>query len=134
MDWQALPGKELESEVTLLSQGALIKGDVHFDRMTRVHGRIEGKVHGLSGSVIVIGETGTVHGEIDGDEIIIDGFVHGDVVAKLKVTVSESGRLIGNVRAPKVEIRFGAHFEGKAVTAKPAKAPAPGREPREVRA
>jgi cytoskeletal protein CcmA (bactofilin family) len=118
MEWQALPGKELESEVTLLSQGSLIKGDVHFDRMTRVHGRIEGKVHGLEGSVIVIGETGTVHGQMDGDEILIDGFVHGDIVAKSKVTVSESGRLIGNVRAPKIEIRFGAHFEGKAITSR----------------
>ena len=53
-----------------------------------------------------------------GDEIIIDGFVHGDVNAKSKVTLSESGRLVGNVISPKFEIRFGAHFEGKATTAK----------------
>lgn len=128
---EALPGRALESEVTLLSQGSLIKGDVHFDRMTRVHGRVEGKVHGLQGSVIVIGETGTVHGEIEGDEVMIDGFVHGNVAAKTKVTVSESGRLIGDVRAPKIEIRFGAHFEGKAVTEKTGKVPL--KEHREAR-
>lgn len=121
IDWEAIPGKELESDVTLLSQGSLIKGDVSFDRMTRVHGRIEGKVRGLKGSVIVVGETGTVHGEIDGDEVIIDGFVCGDVHASTKVTVSESGRLIGNVHAAKLEVRFGAHFEGKALTKAPAK-------------
>lgn len=121
IDWEAIPGKELESDVTLLSQGSLIKGEVSFDRMTRVHGRIEGKVRGLKGSVIVIGETGTVHGEIDGDEVIIDGFVCGDVRAATKVTVSESGRLIGNVHAVKFEVRFGAHFEGKATTKSSAK-------------
>ena len=116
MEIQALPGRQLESEITLFSQGSFIKGEVTFDRMTRLHGRVEGKVHGLAGSVIVIGETASVHGGIDGDEIIIDGFVHGDVVAQTKVTISECGRLLGNVRSPKFEVRFGAHFEGQAVT------------------
>jgi cytoskeletal protein CcmA (bactofilin family) len=116
IDIQPIPGRQLESEITLLSQGSLIKGDVTFDRMTRVHGRVEGKVRGLPGSVIVIGETASVHGEIDGDEIIIDGFVHGDIRAVTKVTVSECGRLIGNVRCPKFEVKFGAHFEGRAIT------------------
>ena len=118
MEFQSIPGRHLESAVSMLSQGSLIKGDLTFDQMTRLHGRVEGKIHGLAGSVIVIGETASVHGEIAGDEIIIDGFVHGDVNAKSKVTLSESGRLVGNVISPKFEIRFGAHFEGKATTAK----------------
>lgn len=122
MDWQAIPGRQLESEVTLLSQGSLIKGELTLDQVTRLHGRVEGKVHGLEGSVIVVGETASVHGEIDGDEVIIDGFVHGNVRARTKVTVSESGRLLGNVKAPKFEVKFGAHFEGRAETrAQPAK-------------
>ncbi len=114
----AIPGRSLESGVTLLSQGSLIKGELTFDQMTRLHGRIEGKVVGLAGSVIVIGETSSVHGEIAGDEVIIDGFVHGNVSGTTKVTISESGRLIGNVKSPKFEVKFGAHFEGSADTRK----------------
>lgn len=129
MDWQAIPGRQLESEVTLLSQGSLIKGELTFDQMTRLHGRIEGKVNGLTGSVIVVGETASVHGEIDGDEVIIDGFVHGDVRGRTKVTISESGRLIGNVKSPKFEVKFGAHFEGRAETIA-----APKRDKSEARA
>lgn len=112
----AIPGRELESDLTLLSQGSVLKGDVTFDRFTRVHGRIEGKIYGLDKSLIVIGETGMVHGEISGDEVIIDGFVHGNVRAKTRLKVSESGRLLGNVITPKFEVSFGAHFEGKATT------------------
>jgi len=115
---QSIPGRQLESEVTLLSQGSLIKGNLTFDQMTRLHGRVEGRIVGLAGSVIVIGETASVHGEILGDEIIIDGFVHGNVTATTKVTLSESGRLLGNVKAPKFEVKFGAHFEGGAVTSR----------------
>lgn len=116
MEWKAIPGRQLESELTLLSQGSLIKGEVTFDRVARIHGRIEGKVLGLDGSVIIVGETASVHGEIEGDEVIVDGFVYGDIRAKRKVTVSECGRLIGNVHSPKFEVKFGAHFEGKAIT------------------
>src|SRR3990167_1615773 len=116
MKMESIPGRQLESEVTLLSQGTLVKGEITLDRMNRIHGRVEGKVIGLDGSVIVVGETASVHGEIQGDEIIIDGFVYGDVRAKTKITISEYGRLIGNVHAPKFEVKFGAHFEGSAHT------------------
>jgi cytoskeletal protein CcmA (bactofilin family) len=126
MEFQAIPGRQLESEVTLFSQGSLIKGDVTFDRMTRIHGRVEGRVFGLKGSVIVVGETASVHGEVEGDEVIIDGFVHGNVTAHTKVTISESGRLIGNVKSPKFEVKFGAHFEGRALTAPISKPVNPG--------
>lgn len=117
MHLESIPARRLETEVSLLSQGSLIKGEVTFDRMTRLHGRVEGRVIGLPGSVVVIGETASVHGEIEGDEIIIDGFVHGNVTARTKVTISECGRLLGNVTSPKFEVKFGAHFEGRAATA-----------------
>jgi cytoskeletal protein CcmA (bactofilin family) len=116
MEWKAIPGRQIESELSLFSQGSLVKGEITFDRMARIHGRIEGKVSGLEGSVIVVGETASVHGEMNGDEIIIDGFVYGDVTAKTKVTISECGRLIGNVTSPTFEVKFGAHFEGRAIT------------------
>jgi len=116
MEMQAIPGRQLESEITLFSQGSLVKGEVTFDRLTRLHGRVEGKIKGLPGSVIVIGETASVHGEIEGDEIIIDGFVHGNVKATSKVTISECGRLLGDVKSPKFEVKFGAHFEGRAIS------------------
>ncbi|MGZ3694422.1 MAG: bactofilin family protein [Bdellovibrionota bacterium] len=125
MEWKAIPGRQLESELTLLSQGSLIKGEVTFDRVARIHGRIEGKVFGLEGSVIIVGETASVHGEIEGDEVIVDGFVYGDIRAKRKVTVTECGRLIGNVSSPKFEVKFGAHFEGRANTSGSSPAPRP---------
>ena len=116
MDLKAIPGKELESEFTLIGEACLLKGEFHFDRFTRLSGRIEGKVRGEKGSLLVVGESASVHGEIHGDEIFIDGFVYGDVHATTKITLSESGKLIGNAFSPKFEMRFGAHFEGKANT------------------
>ena len=107
---------EIESELTLIGQGTRLKGEFVFDRFTRVHGDVEGKIYGLNDSLIVIGETASIHGEIDCEEIVIDGFVHGDIRSRKKVTISESGTLIGDVNSPKFEIKFGAHFAGKAIT------------------
>ncbi len=116
MEMETIPLAELESDITLVSQGCTLTGKIIFDRFARVHGKIEGEIVGLPGSTIVIAETSSVYAEIRCDEIIIDGFVHGNITAAKKITVSESGRLLGNVNTPKFEIRFGAHFEGKATT------------------
>jgi cytoskeletal protein CcmA (bactofilin family) len=131
MHLEAIPGKQIESEITLIGQGSVLKGEIIFDRLTRIHGRIEGNVLGLKNSLIVIGEPGSVHGEIHGDEVIIDGFVHGDVYATTKLTISESGKLIGNATAPKLEVKFGAHFEGRAITSHAPGTNAPSAERRE---
>ena len=116
MSWSAIPGREVESELTLFSEGSLIKGEVTLDRLSRVHGRIEGNIFGLKDSTIIIGETGTVHGRIEGNSIIIDGFVYGNVTARQKVCISETGRLVGDIYAPNIELKFGSYFEGRAVT------------------
>ncbi len=116
METQPNSAVEIESELTLIGQGTRLKGEFVFDRFTRIHGDVEGKVFGLDDSLIVVGETASIHAEIDCDEIIIDGFVHGDIRSRKKITVAESGTLIGDVYSPKFVVKFGAHFEGKANT------------------
>lgn len=106
----------IETDVTLLGQSCRIKGDVILDRFTRLHGSVEGKIKGLDGSLLIVGDNATVHGEIDGCEVIIDGFVRGDVKASRKVTISETGTLVGDIISPLVSIKFGAFFEGRAIT------------------
>ena len=107
---------EIESEITLIGQGTKLTGSFVFDRFTRIHGDIDGTIAGLPRSLIVVGETASVQGEIRCEEIIIDGFVRANINATEKVTVSESGTLIGDVTSPHFEVKFGAHFEGKATT------------------
>lgn len=118
MKLEPIPGRQFETEITLFSQGSLIKGEVSIDQTARLHGRVEGKVIGLEPSLVVISETGSVHGAIDGDEVIVDGFVSGNIVARRKIVLSESARVIGDLHAPIIEIKFGCFFEGKAVTSK----------------
>jgi len=116
MDIKVIPGKELESDVTLIGESTELRGEVHFSCFTRIHGRVKGTLHGAPGSFLVVGESAAIHGDIHCDDAVIDGFVAGNIFAKGKARISRTGRVLGNVKAGQFEVEFGAHFEGKAIT------------------
>ena len=101
-----------ETAVSIVSEGTRIEGKMIFDRMTRVHGTLAGKVFANDGSTLILGETSVVEGDIQADTLIVDGFVRGDINAKTRVVVSGTGRVLGNIKTPALVIQFGAHFEG----------------------
>lgn len=100
-------------DVNLITAGSRFDGTVEFSNYTRFEGSIRGTLKGVPGSELIVGEQGVVEGKIEGDKVIIDGFVRGEIHATAKVTISESGRVIGQITAPSVEIKFGGYFDGK---------------------
>lgn len=106
---------EVITEVNFLSKGSTLKGDCSFENFTRIHGNIKGRIQGLPGSLIVIGEEARIEGEIHCESLIIDGLVEGNIIATDRVQISGSGTLIGDVRSKGLEIHFGATFEGKTI-------------------
>ncbi len=75
-----------------------------------VEGRVEGNV-GLAGH-LVVAEPGVVEANVQVESIEIHGEVTGDIVASRAITIEKGARVTGNVRAPRVVIRDGAHFQG----------------------
>jgi cytoskeletal protein CcmA (bactofilin family) len=102
-----------ESAINVISQGTRIEGQIIFDQVSRVHGVLIGDVRARDGSVLILSETAVVEGRIDADRLIIDGYVQGDINTRGKVTISRTGRVVGNIRSPSVELEFGAYFEGR---------------------
>jgi cytoskeletal protein CcmA (bactofilin family) len=62
---------------------------------------------------LIIGEKGSVQGNITAEEIICKGKIEGDVLAGQQLILHPSGTLMGNVVAPAVQIAPGAVFKGK---------------------
>ncbi len=102
-----------ESAINVISQGTRLEGKLHFDQITRVHGVLVGEVQSREGSTLILSETSVVEGRIHADRLIVDGFVRGDISSIGKVTLSRTGRVVGNIRAASVELEYGAYFEGK---------------------
>ena len=62
---------------------------------------------------VVVGEKGGVKGEIDGRSVLVAGRVEGPVRGSERVEVGGTGRLEGDISAPRVTIAEGAFFKGK---------------------
>ncbi len=61
---------------------------------------------------LFIEESATVEGEIYASTLWISGFVTGRIVATEKISLSPTARVFGDLISPKIEISFGALFEG----------------------
>jgi cytoskeletal protein CcmA (bactofilin family) len=110
-----------------VDSGCTIKGELEFSNSFRVDGLVEGTVR--SRSELVIGEDGTVDGEIDVARCLVGGQVRGTIKASEKVVLHASAKVFGEIHAPAVVMEDGAFLEGKvemAAGAKKAPTPAKG--------
>jgi cytoskeletal protein CcmA (bactofilin family) len=112
-----------EDNVNLITAGTRLEGTIEFQAFTRFEGLLQGTLKGAPQSELILGENAVVEGKIMGDVVIIDGFVRGDIVATSKVVITETGRVIGEIDAPNVAIKFGAYFDGKCAMSSLAKNP-----------
>lgn len=102
-----------EQEINLITAGSKFEGTIEFSGFTRFEGYLQGVLKGTVGSELILGKNAVVEGKIEGDLIVVDGFVRGEIKAKTKVIVSSLGRVVGQIEAPNVGVEFGAYFEGK---------------------
>lgn len=112
-----------------------IKGSVTGDEDLLIQGTVEGTVE-LGSHQVTVGQSGKVKADIHAKVINIDGEVSGDLKGAEKVVISKSGKVRGNIVAPRVTLEDGAIFKGSIdmdpgeteskvslATQKPAKAP-----------
>jgi cytoskeletal protein CcmA (bactofilin family) len=107
------PAHLSESTVNLIAEGTRLEGKVVFDRVTRFHGVVRGEIEAKEGSLLILGETCVIQGDVRADTVLIDGYVSGKVIARTKVVVSATGRVIGDIDTPSLKLEFGSHFEGR---------------------
>ena len=94
-----------------IDSGCTLKGELEFTNSFRVDGLVEGTVR--SRSELVIGEDGTVEGEIDVARCLVGGTVRGTIKASEKVVLHASAKIWGEIHAPAVVMEDGAFLEGK---------------------
>jgi cytoskeletal protein CcmA (bactofilin family) len=85
-------------------------GDVSGEEDFVIFGTVEGEVH-VDGA-IVVEESGVIHGNVHGRTVTVRGVVVGDAKAGAAIRVDEGGKMVGDVRAPRVNIVKGARFRG----------------------
>ena len=88
-----------------------IKGDVTGAENLVIEGKVDGSVD-LTDHDLTIGQNGEVVANINAKTVIIEGQITGDVTGSEKVVLTKSGRVHGNIVAPRVTLEDGAKFKG----------------------
>jgi cytoskeletal protein CcmA (bactofilin family) len=103
---------------SLLSKKVSIVGDIQGNEDLHVEGRFKGSIK-ISGNIFV-GQTGVVEADVEADNIIIQGKINGNVVARQQLEIQSPGQLIGDCSAQSIDIKEGAIFEGRSNMLRPA--------------
>ncbi len=94
-----------------LGQSLIIKGEVTGSEDLIIDGRVEGRID-LKDHNLTIGANGRVHAEIHARNVTVVGEVTGNIAADEKVDLTDTGKVVGDVRAPRIAISDGAQFKG----------------------
>ncbi|MDH3212739.1 MAG: polymer-forming cytoskeletal protein [Myxococcales bacterium] len=109
----AAPPPRTVAPATSIDAATRLSGKIYCKETIRIDGRIKGEVH--CDKTVIIGEGAQVEAAVHADSIIISGEVKGNIVAKRKITLNHSARMIGDLSTPGIVIEEGAKLEGQIV-------------------
>ncbi len=95
----------------IIGEGIQIRGNLSGSGDLVVRGRVEGFIS--LQDHLTVEDTGTVVANIETRGVTVNGKMSGDIVASERVAISTSATVIGDIRAPEIEIEDGARFRGK---------------------
>ena len=91
---------------TVIGADTVVSGEVHATQDLVVHGRVDGAIR--ADAVLFIEADGVVEATVTANHAVIAGTFQGDLDCMEALEVTESGRIHGNVRAPRMLIADGA--------------------------
>ena len=93
---------------SILSSDLQIKGNIRTTGDVQIEGQVEGDIRA---HLLTVGEGATVKGELMADDVVINGRIIGRVRG-LKVRLTSTARVEGDIIHKTIAIESGAHFEG----------------------
>lgn len=106
------PQKRIDS---LIGTGTTVRGDIVFEGGLRIDGQVNGNVTTAEGkpATLVISEQARVDGRVEVSHVVINGQVHGPVVAGDYLELQPKARIVGDVSYKTLEMHVGALVQGR---------------------
>lgn len=95
---------------TILDQGAFFEGRLTFEGTVRLGGHFKGEI--FTYDTLVINPGAQVEAQIEANNVIISGTVHGNIFARQRVIMYPTAVFRGTVTTPSLRIDEGVVFEG----------------------
>ncbi len=94
--------------VSILSSDLHVKGNLKTTGDIQIEGQVDGDIRA---HLLTVGEGATVKGEVVADDVVVNGRIIGRVRG-LKVRLTSTARVEGDIIHKTIAIESGAHFEG----------------------
>lgn len=101
---------KFNSETTIISEGAYVKGELACSSVLYIEGHIDGMIK--SNNTVVIGKNGKVTGIVSAAKVVVNGVFEGNLEADL-VEILGGGFVLGDICSGGLSIEVGGRFDGK---------------------
>ena len=98
--------------IATIGKTITITGDLTGEENLVIDGKVDGTVV-LRSNDLTVGQSGRVTASVRASVVRIEGEVTGDISGTEKVVITKTGRVLGNVVAPRVTLEDGAKFKGR---------------------
>lgn len=103
--------RQAATETTYIDEGCTLSGKLRFSETVRIDGEVEGELS--CQETLIIGESSHIRAKIKCESAVVFGAIDGDVIAKRKITLHKSARVIGQMQTAGIVIEEGATFKGQ---------------------
>lgn len=102
---------------SVLSEKVKIEGEIQGDENLHVDGRFKGAIK-LNGNIFV-SQNAAVEADVEANNVVIQGKITGNVIARSQLEIQSTGQLFGDCTAQSIDIKEGAVFDGRLNMLKP---------------
>jgi cytoskeletal protein CcmA (bactofilin family) len=104
------PARAASGSPCVIGAKTVFKGEISGEEDILVEGTVEGEIRITRD--LRIGQAGVVKATVSAQSLTVSGEIVGDCEALTRVEIQSTGRITGNIRAPKIVIAEGAMFRG----------------------
>jgi cytoskeletal protein CcmA (bactofilin family) len=94
-----------------IGEDSIFEGKFYIAGSLQIDGRFEGEIK--TQDQLIVGETGKVKTDIFARRVVVGGTVIGNIEAGEEVLLLSTGRVLGNIKAPRVNIEEGVVVKGE---------------------
>lgn len=95
---------------TIIGKGIVIDGEISGDAPVTIEGTVKGRIQ--LEAAVQVAEGGLVEADVESNEVEVSGNVTGNIVASERVELRPEGKMVGDIRSPRILIADGASFKG----------------------
>jgi cytoskeletal protein CcmA (bactofilin family) len=95
----------------VIGKSVTIKGQIFSREDLTIDGEVDGSVE-LQEHRLTIGPEGNIRADVSAHEVIVLGSINGNVEATEKIDIRKQARIIGDIKAARIETEDGAYLKG----------------------